>query len=107
MPGITSAIAAPALAGIPVTHRGVASAFLVVSGHDQQTFAAAVGSLTPNGVTLVILMGMARTATLAGQLIDRGWAADTPAAVIVGALNFLPGLALGPIVEHLRMIAAA
>ena len=85
VPGVTSAIAAPALAGIPVKHRGVASAFLVVSGHDQQTFTAAVGSLTPNGVTLVILMGMARTTTLAGQLIERGWAADTPAAVIFGA----------------------
>ena len=39
VPGISSAIAAPASAGIPVTHRGVASAFLVVSGHDEEAFA--------------------------------------------------------------------
>jgi uroporphyrin-III C-methyltransferase/precorrin-2 dehydrogenase/sirohydrochlorin ferrochelatase len=85
VPGITSAIAAPALAGIPVTHRGLASGFLVVSGHDEQTFATAAGAVAPNSVTLVILMGMARLASLAGQLIARGWAAGTPAAVVVGA----------------------
>jgi uroporphyrin-III C-methyltransferase/precorrin-2 dehydrogenase/sirohydrochlorin ferrochelatase len=89
VPGITSAIAAPALAGIPVTHRGIASAFLVVSGHDEQAFAAATGSLTPNGVTLVVLMGIARSAALAGQLIDRGWKPETPSAVVVDAS--LPG----------------
>jgi len=85
VPGITSAIAAPGLAGIPVTHRGLASGFLVVSGHDEQTFAAAAGAIAPNTVTLVVLMGMARLALLAGQLIARGWAAGTPAAVVVGA----------------------
>ena len=41
-PGVTSAMAAPALAGIPVTHRGLASAFLVVSGHDEEAFASAI-----------------------------------------------------------------
>jgi uroporphyrin-III C-methyltransferase/precorrin-2 dehydrogenase/sirohydrochlorin ferrochelatase len=85
VPGISSAIAAPALAGIPVTHRGLASGFLVVSGHDEQTFATAAGAIAPNSVTLVVLMGMARLAPLAGQLIARGWAAGTPAAVVVGA----------------------
>jgi len=85
VPGITSAIAAPAAAGIPVTHRGLASAFLVVSGHDEDAFASAVGQLQPNGVTLVVLMGLARSANLACQLIDRGWSRGTPAAVIVDA----------------------
>ncbi len=85
VPGITSAIAAPGLAGIPVTHRGLASGFLVVSGHDEQTFAAAAGAIAPNTVTLVVLMGMARRALLAGQLIARGGAAGTPAAGVVGA----------------------
>src|SRR5437867_7364622 len=51
VPGVTSAIAAPASAGIPVTHRGVASAFLVVSGHDERLFGSAIGQLQPNGVT--------------------------------------------------------
>src|SRR3954469_13153088 len=42
VPGVTSAVAAPALAGIPVTHRGIASGLLVVSGHDEQAFASTV-----------------------------------------------------------------
>ena len=83
VPGVTSAIAAPAAAGIPVTHRGLSSAFLVVSGHDEASFAAAIGALQPNGVTVVILMGLARTAALACALIDRGWSRGTAAAVVV------------------------
>jgi uroporphyrin-III C-methyltransferase/precorrin-2 dehydrogenase/sirohydrochlorin ferrochelatase len=82
VPGVTSAIAAPALAGIPVTHRGLSSAFLVVSGHDAEVFSRAVAALTPQEITLVILMGIARRATLAGQLIDRGWPAETAAAIV-------------------------
>jgi uroporphyrin-III C-methyltransferase / precorrin-2 dehydrogenase / sirohydrochlorin ferrochelatase len=85
VPGITSAIAAPALAGIPVTHRGLASGFLVVSGHDERTFAASVSGVAPNGITLVVLMGMAQVTALAAQLIEAGWAPGTPAAVIVAA----------------------
>jgi len=85
VPGVTSAVAAPASAGIPVTHRGVASAFLVVSGHDELTFSSAIGQLQPNGVTVVVLMGLARSAAIACQLIDRGWSRGTPAAVVVDA----------------------
>jgi uroporphyrin-III C-methyltransferase len=85
VPGVSSAIAAPAAAGIPVTHRGVASAFFVVSGHDEDAFASATGSLAPNRATLVVLMGLSRSAALACQLIDRGWSRGTPAAVIVDA----------------------
>jgi uroporphyrin-III C-methyltransferase/precorrin-2 dehydrogenase/sirohydrochlorin ferrochelatase len=85
VPGVTTAIAAPALAGIPVTHRGVASAFFVVSGHDMTSFAANVSGLTPNGATLVVLMGLARSAPIAVDLIRRGWLHSTPAAVIVAA----------------------
>jgi uroporphyrin-III C-methyltransferase / precorrin-2 dehydrogenase / sirohydrochlorin ferrochelatase len=85
VPGITSAIAAPALAGIPVTHRGVASGFLVVSGHDEEAFGLTVSGVTPNGITLVVLMGMARITALAAHLIAKGWAPGTPAAVIVAA----------------------
>jgi siroheme synthase len=85
VPGISSAVAAPAAAGIPVTHRGVASAFLVVSGHDEDVFASAIGQLQPNGVTVVVLMGLGRSAAIACQLIDRGWSRGTPAAIIVNA----------------------
>jgi len=85
VPGITSAVAAPALAGIPVTHRGLASAFLVVSGHDEDAFAASIGQCSPNGLTLVVLMGAGRRAALASRLIDRGWARETPAAIVADA----------------------
>ena len=85
VPGISSAIAAPAAAGIPVTHRGVASAFLVVSGHETEAFTSAIAQLQPNGVTVVVLMGLGRSAAIACELIDRGWSRGTPAAVIVDA----------------------
>ena len=85
VPGISSAIAAPASAGIPVTHRGVASAFLVVSAHEEEAFAAAIAQLQPNGVTLVVMMGMGRSGAVASRLIDRGWSRGTPSAVIVDA----------------------
>jgi uroporphyrin-III C-methyltransferase/precorrin-2 dehydrogenase/sirohydrochlorin ferrochelatase len=85
VPGVTSAIAAPAAAGIPVTHRGLSSAFLVVSAHEEQAFASAVGALQPNGLTIVVLMGLGRSAAIASLLIDRGWSRGTPAAVIVDA----------------------
>jgi len=83
VPGVSSALAAPAAAGIPVTHRGAASAFLVVTGHDERAFADAIGAAAPNAVTLVILMGVGRAAALACALIDRGWRRATPAAVVV------------------------
>ena len=85
VPGVSSAIAAPELAGIPVTHRGVSSAFLVVSGHDIEGFRSAVGTLQPNGVTLVVLMGIGRSVAVATTLVERGWPPDTPAAIVVDA----------------------
>jgi uroporphyrin-III C-methyltransferase len=82
VPGVTSAIAVPASAGIPLTHRGVASAFFVVSGHDAEVFSAAIGALRPNGITIVILMGFARRAVLATELLGGGWDRLTPAAIV-------------------------
>ncbi|HZP47256.1 MAG TPA: uroporphyrinogen-III C-methyltransferase [Vicinamibacterales bacterium] len=85
VPGVTSAIAAPGAAGIPVTHRGAASAFLVVSGHDERAFAEAIGSARPGAATVVILMGLGRAAALACRLIDAGWSRGTPAALVTDA----------------------
>jgi uroporphyrin-III C-methyltransferase/precorrin-2 dehydrogenase/sirohydrochlorin ferrochelatase len=85
VPGVTSAVAAPALAGIPVTHRGTASAFLVISGHEEALFARTIGSLAIDGMTLVVLMGLGRRAALARVLLDRGWRDDTPAALVADA----------------------
>jgi uroporphyrin-III C-methyltransferase / precorrin-2 dehydrogenase / sirohydrochlorin ferrochelatase len=85
VPGISSAIAAPLLAGIPVTHRGLASAFVVVSGHAESSYAPVLRSLQPGTATVVVLMGMANRAAIAGELRRAGWAAQTPAAVLFGA----------------------
>jgi uroporphyrin-III C-methyltransferase/precorrin-2 dehydrogenase/sirohydrochlorin ferrochelatase len=85
VPGVTSMIAAPALAGIPLTHRGLAASVFITSGHDENAFRAAVHQLTPSGLTLVIAMGYARRAGLAGELTAAGWAADTAAAVVAAA----------------------
>src|SRR5947199_1491924 len=70
VPGVSSAVAAPAAAGIPVTHRGLSSAFFVVSGHDAAAFASATEGLAPNRVTMVILMGLRRSASIAWRLVD-------------------------------------
>jgi uroporphyrin-III C-methyltransferase/precorrin-2 dehydrogenase/sirohydrochlorin ferrochelatase len=85
VPGVTSAIAAPALAGIPVTYRGVSTAVLVTSGHDAEAFASSLGAVKANGVTLVVMMGGTRTAAIARSLLDREWNPRTPAAVVVDA----------------------
>nr|HEX4319064.1 uroporphyrinogen-III C-methyltransferase [Kofleriaceae bacterium] len=82
VPGLSSAIAAPALAGIPVTHRGVAPGFAVVSGHAEAAYAPIVDSLAPGAATLVVLMGLRARAAIASRLIARGWSPDTPAAIL-------------------------
>jgi uroporphyrin-III C-methyltransferase/precorrin-2 dehydrogenase/sirohydrochlorin ferrochelatase len=84
VPGITSAIAASALAGVPVTHRGLASGFVVVSGHSPSAWTPAVDSLAPNALTLVVLMGLAARTAIATRLLERGWKAETPAAILLG-----------------------
>ena len=85
VPGVTSATAAPALAGIPVTHRGLSSGFVVVSGHAPAAYERLVLSLAPGSATLVILMGLAERARIAARLLAGGWRAETPAAVITNA----------------------
>ena len=86
VPGITSALAGPAAAGIPITHRGVAADFTVLSGHlDPGRPAQEVidwPHFAPGKGTLVILMGMERLAAIAAELIKHGRPAETPAAVV-------------------------
>jgi uroporphyrin-III C-methyltransferase/precorrin-2 dehydrogenase/sirohydrochlorin ferrochelatase len=93
VPGISSALAAPAVAGIPLTHRGVAADFTVVSGHLDPGRAPEHGvdwpGLAAGGGTLVLLMSMDRLDLIATELIRHGRAADTPSAVVHRAT--LPG----------------
>ena len=83
--GLTTAVAAPALAGIPLTHRGLASGFVVVSGHDESSFRPALGSLAPGALTVVVLMGLAHRGAVAACLIERGWPVETTTAVVFAA----------------------
>jgi uroporphyrin-III C-methyltransferase/precorrin-2 dehydrogenase/sirohydrochlorin ferrochelatase len=85
VPGVSSALAAPALAGIPVTHRGLASAFVVVSGHSPRSWAPVLDGLRPGAATVVVLMGVARRGELVAFLRTRGWTAETPAALLLAA----------------------
>ena len=85
VPGLSTAIAAPALAGIPVTHRGLSSSFAVITGHHEHTFGPLLDAMPSSGLTLVVLMGVRQRAAIAARLVGRGWAASTPAALVMGA----------------------
>ena len=85
VPGVSSAIAAPGLAGIPLTHRGLAAGFAVVSGHAEAAYAPILDGITPGSMTVVVLMGVRTRAAIASRLIARGWSATTPTALIHGA----------------------
>ncbi|MBA2739506.1 MAG: uroporphyrinogen-III C-methyltransferase [Nocardioidaceae bacterium] len=85
VPGVTSAISVPALAGVPVTHRGVAHELVIVSGHlppgheSSLVDWAALGRLRG---TIVVMMGVDTLPAIAAELIAGGRAADTPVAVV-------------------------
>jgi uroporphyrin-III C-methyltransferase len=85
VPGVTSAVGVPALAGIPVTHRGLTHEFVVVSGHlppghpDSLVDWPALGRLRG---TVVVLMGVETAPAIAAALIEHGRAPETPVAIV-------------------------
>jgi uroporphyrin-III C-methyltransferase/precorrin-2 dehydrogenase/sirohydrochlorin ferrochelatase len=85
VPGVSSATAAPALAGIPVTHRGAASAFVVLTGHAETVYGPVLGRLEPDSVTIVVLMGGREQAGIRRVLEAAGWSPRTPAAIVTRA----------------------
>lgn len=87
VPGITSSIAGPAAAGIPVTHRSVSSAFTVVTAHEDPNKDGGLNwnALAELGTTLVVLMGARRASQIRTRLINAGMAADTPTAIVISA----------------------
>lgn len=112
VPGITSAVAAPGLAGIPLTHRGVATAFLVLSGHSEAALTSTLPDRPAPGLTLVVLMGFATRGPLATTLLARGFDADTRTAVCFDAATpsastWIGALAELPSVERPDAEAAA
>ncbi len=88
VPGITSAVAVPAAAGIPVTHRGMATGFLVATAHGEDPSLVAHLAAIPPEITIVLLMGVRslqmvvdvlsqhRPATTPAAIVERGWTPD-------------------------------
>lgn len=88
VPGVTSSIAAPELAGVPVTHRGLAQGFTVVSGHvapGDPRSTVDWAALARTGTTLVVLMGVHTLRRICTRLLADGMAPTTPAATIADA----------------------
>jgi uroporphyrinogen III methyltransferase / synthase len=85
VPGVTSAIAAPAYAGIPLTHRRLASSVTFITGHEDPTKESSSinwEALAKIGGTLVFFMGVKNLPNITGQLLHSGMPADTPVALV-------------------------
>lgn len=98
IPGVSAAIAAPAAAGISLTHRGVASGFTVVTAHEDPTKPCSNvrwDLLAHTGCTLVILMGAARLYPVVAALLEAGMPPATPAAVVESATTAAQRLVVG------------
>lgn len=85
VPGVTSAIAAPAYGGIPVTHRGASPAFAVITGHEDPTKPETqvdYPALAAFPGTLIFLMGVGRIGRIASALMEAGRPEDTPVSMV-------------------------
>jgi uroporphyrinogen III methyltransferase/synthase len=84
VPGVTSAVAVPAYAGVPVTHRGMSTSFTVVTGHSRHAVDRETNweALAAAGDTIVVLMGVAHRDVIAARLIGAGLAPDTPVLAV-------------------------
>jgi uroporphyrinogen III methyltransferase/synthase len=84
VPGITSAVAVPAYAGIPLTHRGLSTSFTVVTGHSRHSIDADIdwSAVAHAGGTIVVLMGVAHRAEITSRLLGAGLAESTPVAAV-------------------------
>jgi uroporphyrin-III C-methyltransferase len=88
IPGVSSALAAPALAGIPVTHRSLNQGFTVVTGHvppGDPRSTVDWTALARTGTALIVMMGVANLAAISAALIDGGLHPSTPAATVSNA----------------------
>lgn len=87
VPGISSSVAGPALAGVPVTDRGVSSGFTVVTATEDPNKANRLNwkALAELNTTLVVLMGARRAAVVRDRLVGAGMRPDTPVAIVISA----------------------
>ncbi len=110
VPGLTSAIAAPASAGIPVTHRELASTLTIVTGHEDPAKPESALDwdwLAATRGTLVVLMGLSQLPRIAARLIAGGRAADTPAAVVASGSTQQQRVVTAPLGELAAAASAA
>lgn len=110
VPGVSSAIAVPAYAGIPVTQRGVASTLTIVTGHETSEGATPPidwEALARVGGTLVILMGIGSLATISRRLLAAGLAPATLVAVIERGTVAEQRLVRGPLAEIVERVTTA
>jgi uroporphyrin-III C-methyltransferase / precorrin-2 dehydrogenase / sirohydrochlorin ferrochelatase len=110
VPGVSSATAVPAYAGIPVTHRGAAQEVTVVAAHaepgDPESTVGWDGLARSTG-TLVMLMGLSRLAGTAAELVARGRDATTPAAVIASGTTAEQRVVVADLATIADVVAAA
>ncbi len=85
IPGISSAFAAPGAAGIPVTHRGLASGCLVLTATPAEAYQQTLPALSRAPLTIVLLMALDARDSIMRFLLDHGYGADHPAAIVCGA----------------------
>lgn len=108
VPGITSAIAVPAYAGIPVTHRGIATSFAVITGHEDPAKAESSirwDKLALAADTLVFLMGVENLPYITAKLVEHGRRPDTPAAVIRWGTKPEQRVVVTTVAEAAQMVA--
>lgn len=110
IPGVSSALAGPAFAGIPITDRRHAASFAVVTGHRDESrpwTSIRWDRLATAVDTLVVLMGMRNLGKIADTLIAEGRAADTPAAVVMEAATPRQRVVVAPLAEIAARAAEA
>jgi uroporphyrin-III C-methyltransferase len=108
VPGVSSAVAVPAYAGIPLTHRNYASSFAVVTGHEAIKSKSSVDwtKLATAVDTLVILMGLHNLSAIVTKLVANGRSPDTPAAVIQQGTTEHQKIAVGTLADIVEKSAA-
>ncbi|MGV0168743.1 uroporphyrinogen-III C-methyltransferase [Furfurilactobacillus sp. WILCCON 0119] len=105
VPGLTSAIAGLAAAGIPVTHRGVATSFHVITAHQQTGQPLNWPVLAKLDGTLIFLMGVAQLPTITAELIKNGRAETTPVAVVQWASQWRQQTGVGTLATIETVVA--